>query len=112
MVPNALYPAASGTGGTRTLRVTFPDGSRAELTYPAGLNLASLGARPYTSATLSGGGTAEARPARGGLPSGTPVVDPRHTIAGSACRAGFYLAASGDDAFVRSALKDVRARAL
>ncbi|MGP4103058.1 hypothetical protein [Nonomuraea sp. KM90] len=239
VVPNALYPAASGTGGTRTLRVTFPDGSRAELTYPAGLNLASLGARPYTSATLSGGGTAEvfrpltapfygeaeiaagrpkvraltrsvtlwpgplgvdgagqvllfgfgdwrvalqdetagmtfeqrlawaenlrgrltpdgfltlsaggplrlSRPGEvrdgvlvgpqlwlGGLsrrmlviapdpgcgrpsggPSGTPVVDPRHTIAGSACRDGFYLAASGDDAFVRSALKDVRARAL
>ncbi|MEV4178703.1 hypothetical protein, partial [Nonomuraea sp. NPDC049709] len=49
---------------------------------------------------------------RSSRPSGTPVVDPRHTIAGSACRDGFYLAASGDDAFVSSALKDVRARAL
>ncbi|MBB5780387.1 hypothetical protein [Nonomuraea jabiensis] len=57
--PNAVYPAASGTGGTRTMRVTFPDGSRAELTYPAGLNLASLGARPYASGTLTGDGTSE-----------------------------------------------------
>ncbi|WP_431907632.1 hypothetical protein [Nonomuraea jabiensis] len=246
--PNAVYPAASGTGGTRTLRVTFPDGSRAELTYPAGLNLASLGARPYTSGTLTGDGTTkgprspigagegrefrsltaplygEAETAAGrpmirhltgdvtlwpgplGVDTAGPVLlfafgdwrialqderagmtfeqrlawaenlrgtltpdgfltlsaggplrlsrpgetrdgvlvgpqlwlgglsrrmlvlapvpdcerhgrasvalDPRHAISGSACRAGFYLAASGDESFVRSALRDVRVRAL
>ncbi|MFF4615187.1 hypothetical protein [Nonomuraea jabiensis] len=246
--PNAVYPAASGTGGTRTLRVTFPDGSRAELTYPAGLNLASLGVRPYAGGTLTGDGTAEgphsptgageggefrsltaplygeAETAAGrpmirhltgdvtlwpgplGVDTAGPVLlfafgdwrialqderagmtfeqrlawaehlrgtltpdgfltlsaggplrlsrpgeirdgvlvgpqlwfgglsrrmlvlapvpgcerrgrasvalDPRHAISGSACRAGFYLAASGDESFVRSALRDVRVRAL
>ncbi|MFI7223036.1 hypothetical protein ACIBO5_07420 [Nonomuraea angiospora] len=253
--PNAVYPEASGTGGTRTLRVTFPDGSRAELTYPAGLNLASLGARPYTGGTLTGdaasngthsrtggeprsptgaseGGvfraltaplygeaeTAAGRPmirhltggvtlwpgplgvdtagpvllfafgdwrialqderagmtfeqrlawaenlrgtltpdgfltlsARGPLRLSRPgevrdgvlvgpqlwlgglsrrmlvlapvpdcerqgrasvALDPRHTVSGSVCRAGFYLAASGDESFVRGALRDVRVRA-
>ncbi|MGW6498978.1 hypothetical protein [Nonomuraea angiospora] len=245
--PNAVYPEASGTGGTRTLRVTFPDGSRAELTYPAGLNLASLGARPYTGGTLTGDGTAdgtrsptgaseggvfrvltaplygEAETAAGrpmirhltggvtlwpgplGVDTAGPVLlfafgdwrialqderagmtfeqrlawaenlrgtltpdgfltlsargplrlsrpgeirdgvlvgpqlwlgglsrrmlvlapvpdcerqgrasvalDPRHTVSGSVCRAGFYLAASGDESFVRSALRDVRVRA-
>ncbi|MFC7582834.1 hypothetical protein ACFQYP_02730 [Nonomuraea antimicrobica] len=56
MTPNAVYPDPHGTGGTRAMRVTFPDGSRAELSYPAELNLAALGARPYTSGTLAGGG--------------------------------------------------------
>ncbi|MEW1844636.1 hypothetical protein AB0392_42410 [Nonomuraea angiospora] len=245
--PNAVYPEARGTGGTRTLRVTFPDGSRAELTYPAGLNLASLGARPYTGGTLTGDGTAdgarsptgaseggvfrvltaplygEAETAAGrpmirhltggvtlwpgplGVDTAGPVLlfafgdwrialqderagmtfeqrlawaenlrgtltpdgfltlsaggplrlsrpgeirdgvlvgpqlwlgglsrrmlvlapvpdcerqgrasvalDPRHTVSGSVCRAGFYLAASGDESFVRSVLRDVRVRA-
>ncbi|MEV4014961.1 hypothetical protein AB0J35_31120 [Nonomuraea angiospora] len=233
--PNAVYPAASGAGGTRTLRVTFPDGSRAELTYPAGLNLAALGVRPYAGGTLTGAGkgmefraltaplygeaeTAAGRPMirhltgdvtlwpgplgvdtagpvllfafgdwrialqdeRAGmtfeqrlawaehlrgtltpdgfltLSAGGPLrlsrpgeirdgvlvgpqlwfgglsrrmlvlapvpdcerqgrasvaLDPRHAISGSACRGGFYLAASGDEGFVRSALRDVRVRA-
>ncbi|MDX3101980.1 hypothetical protein [Nonomuraea angiospora] len=233
--PNAVYPEASGTGGTRTLRVTFPDGSPPELTYPAGLNLASLGARPYTGGTLTADGkggvfrvltaplygeaeTAAGRPmirhltggvtlwpgplgvdtagpvllfafgdwrialqderagmtfeqrlawaenlrgtltpdgfltlsARGPLRLSRPgevrdgvlvgpqlwlgglsrrmlvlapvpdcerqgrasvALDPRHTVSGSVCRGGFYLAASGDESFVRGALRDVRVRA-
>ncbi|GII32524.1 hypothetical protein [Planotetraspora mira] len=56
VTPNAIYPEAKGPGATRTMRVTFPDGSRAEITYPAELNLASLGARPYASGTLAGNG--------------------------------------------------------
>ncbi|MFC7648373.1 hypothetical protein ACFQX6_53960 [Streptosporangium lutulentum] len=40
------------------------------------------------------------------------VLDPRHAISGSGCRDGFYLAASGSQDFVRSALKDVRVRPL
>ncbi|MFG1705344.1 hypothetical protein ACFLIM_19320 [Nonomuraea sp. M3C6] len=40
------------------------------------------------------------------------VLDPRHTISGSTCRDGFYLAASGDQDFVRSAVNDVRVRPL
>ncbi|GII57843.1 hypothetical protein Pth03_62320 [Planotetraspora thailandica] len=236
VTPNAVYPVASGTGATRMMRLTFPDGSRAEITYPADLNLASLGARPYASGTLAGNGemdefrpltaplygeaeTAAGRPmirrltgdvtvwpgplgmdnagsvmlftfgdwrlalqdepagmtfeqrlawaknlhgrltpdgfltlsARGPLQLSQPgeirdgvlvgpqlwlgglsrrmlvlapipdcdrsggarvVLDPRHTIAESTCHDGFYLAAAGDEAFVRSALTDVRVRPL
>ncbi|MEU6719191.1 hypothetical protein ABZ897_47665 [Nonomuraea sp. NPDC046802] len=56
VTPNAVYPAADGTGGTMTMRVTFPDGTRAEIAYPADLNLASMGARPYTGGTLTTAG--------------------------------------------------------
>jgi hypothetical protein len=218
------------------MRVTFPDELQAEITYPADLNLASLGARPYASGTLAGNGemdefrsltaplygeaeTAAGRPmirhltdnvtvwpgplgmdtagsvllftfgdwrialqderagmtfeqrlawaknlhgmltpdgfltlsADGPLRLSGPgeiregvlvgpqlwlgglsrqmlvlapipdcerqggarvVLDPRHTISGSSCRDGFYLAASGDQDFVRSAVKDVRVRPL
>ncbi|MFI7132301.1 hypothetical protein ACIBQ1_41950 [Nonomuraea sp. NPDC050153] len=237
---NAVYPAADGAGATRTLRVTFPDGSRAELTYPAGLSLDSLGARPYAGGRLTGDGdsgefrsltaplygeaeiaagrpmirrltggvtlwpgplgvdgagsvllfafgdwrlalqderagmTFEQRlawaenlrgtltpdgfltlsaggplrlsrpgevrdgvlvgpqlwlgglsrrmlvlapvgrhdPGCGRLGRASVALDPRHAISGSACRDGFYLAASGDESFVRSALRNVRVRAL
>ncbi|GAA2837233.1 hypothetical protein [Nonomuraea rubra] len=61
VTPNAIYPAARVSGGTGTMPVTFPDGSRAEIGYPARLNLASLGARPYASGTLSGAGGEEFR---------------------------------------------------
>ncbi|MFC4013759.1 hypothetical protein ACFOY2_41490 [Nonomuraea purpurea] len=56
VTPNAVYPAADGTGATMTMRVTFPDGTRAEIAYPADLNLASMGARPYTGGTLTTAG--------------------------------------------------------
>ncbi|GAA4589334.1 hypothetical protein GCM10023194_43300 [Planotetraspora phitsanulokensis] len=234
VTPNAVYPAATGQGDTRTMRVAFPDGSRAAITYPTDLNLSSLGVRPHVSGTLGGDGkegefrsltaplygeaeTASGRPMirrltgnvtvwpgplgvdtagsvllfafgdwrialqdtsagmtfeqrvawaenlhgrltpdgfltlsadgpvrlsrpgqtregvlvgpqlwLGGLSrrmlvlapipgceraSKTRVVlDSRHPVAGSVCRGGFYLAASGDEDFVRSALKDVRVR--
>jgi hypothetical protein len=53
---NAVYPSAKGNGGTRTIPVAFPDGLTAEIRYPAELNLAALGVRPYTSGTLAGDG--------------------------------------------------------
>ncbi|PZG05057.1 hypothetical protein [Nonomuraea aridisoli] len=228
---NAVYPVPEGTGDTRRMRVTFPDGSRAELSYPADLNLAALGARPYVAGTLDGAdgfrpltaplyGEAETSAGRPMIrrltgnvtlwpgppgvddagavllfgfgdwrlalqdgPAGmtfeqrldwaehlrgtvTPdgfltlsaggplrlarrgevrdgvlvgpqlwlgglsrrmivlapvpecgrrmsvVLDPRHTIAGSVCRDGFHLAASGDERFVRTALRHVGVRAL
>ncbi|TYB70084.1 hypothetical protein FXF51_03075 [Nonomuraea sp. PA05] len=233
VTPNAVYPAAVVEGGTGTMRVTFPDGSRAEITYPARLSLASLGARPYVGGTLTGDGGAEFRaltaplygeaetaagramlrpltanvsvwpgppgvdaagqvllfrfgdwrlalqdepmgmtfeqrlawaanlrgthgpdgfltlsaggplrlarpgetragrlvgpqlwlgglsrrmlvvapvPGCGRLGEAPVVLDARHAIAGSACRDGYYLAASGDRGFVRAAVEDVRVR--
>ncbi|UBU09479.1 hypothetical protein [Nonomuraea gerenzanensis] len=174
VTPNAVYPAARVEGGTGSMRVTFPDGSRAEITYPARLSLASLGARPYVGGTLTGDGGAEFRALTAPLygeaetPAGremirpltanvgvwpgppgvdtagqvllfrfgvwrvgglsrrmlvvapvpgcgrlgrTPVVlDARHAIAGSTCRDGFHLAASGDRDFVREAIEHVRVR--
>ncbi|WP_143043991.1 hypothetical protein [Nonomuraea jiangxiensis] len=231
---NAVYPRESGAGGTRTLWVTFPDGSRAQIDYPTDLSLAALGTRPYTSGTVTVSGEAEefrsltaplygeaetaagrpmirrlvddvtlwpgplgldgagsvllfafgdwrlalqdehtgmtfeqrlawakhlrgrptpdgfltlsadgpvrlSRPGElrdgvlvgpqlwfGGLSRrmlvlapvpdcarlgrASVVLDPRHTIAGSTCRDGFYLAASGDPGFVRGALSQVRVR--
>ncbi|GAA4561803.1 hypothetical protein [Planotetraspora kaengkrachanensis] len=236
VTPNAVYPTASDQGDMRTMRVAFPDGSKAAITYPADLNLSSLGVRPYVSGTLAGdadgdasefrsltaplygeaetaagrpmirrltgnvtvwpgplgvdsagsvllfafgdwrialqdtsaGMTFEQRlawaehlhgsltpdgfltlsadgPVRLSRPGQTRegvlvgpqlwlgglsrrmlvlapipdceraskarvVLDSRHPISGSVCRGGFYLAASGDEEFVRSALKDVRVR--
>ncbi|MFI7610592.1 hypothetical protein ACIBP6_05055 [Nonomuraea terrae] len=227
---NAVHPVPEGTGDTRRLRVTFPDGSRAEITYPTDLNLAALGARPYAAGfldgddgfrpltaplygeaeisagrpmirrltddaslwpgppgvddagpvilfefgdrrlalqdgragmtfdqrmawaehlhgtltpdgflTLSAGGPLRlSRPGEvrdgvlvgpqlwfGGLSRrmlvvapvagcgrrGAVVLDPRHAIRGSTCRDGFHLAASGDERFVRTALRHVGVRA-
>ncbi|MEO3810323.1 hypothetical protein ABGB17_15080 [Sphaerisporangium sp. B11E5] len=54
VTPNAVYPEADGAGGFRTSRVTFPHGARAELVYPARLNLASMGVRPSVGGTVDG----------------------------------------------------------
>ncbi|GLW06270.1 hypothetical protein Misp01_14000 [Microtetraspora sp. NBRC 13810] len=45
--PNVLYPEPRPAGdGRESLDVTFPDGSRARVSYPASLDLAGLGVRP------------------------------------------------------------------
>ncbi|WP_214110218.1 hypothetical protein [Acrocarpospora catenulata] len=49
--PNVVHPAETG-GKTRTIHVTFPDGSRARVSYPQELDLAGLGLRPYASVVL------------------------------------------------------------
>jgi len=47
--PNVLHPKTRKVGeATRAMDVTFPDGSRARLTYPADLRLEELGVRPFT----------------------------------------------------------------
>ncbi|MCG5214290.1 hypothetical protein [Streptosporangium sp. KLBMP 9127] len=44
--PNVLIPDTRKDGDRRVLDVTFPDGTRARLSYPARLKLAELGVRP------------------------------------------------------------------
>jgi hypothetical protein len=53
-VPNALYPKPRREGGREILDVVFPDGSKAEVGYPAELDLATLGVRPAQVAWLDG----------------------------------------------------------
>ena len=53
-VPNALYPRPRREGGREILDVVFPDGSKAEVGYPAELSLAKLGVRPAQGAWLDG----------------------------------------------------------
>jgi hypothetical protein len=53
--PWGLVPAAHGEGGRTSLRLVFPDGSTAEMSYPAALRLAELGVRPHAAAYLAGG---------------------------------------------------------
>ena len=53
-VPNALYPKPRREGGREILNVVFPDGSKAEVGYPAELGLAKLGVRPAQGAWLDG----------------------------------------------------------
>ncbi|GAA0416932.1 hypothetical protein Acor_64080 [Acrocarpospora corrugata] len=48
---NMVHPDASG-GETRTIKVAFPDGSRARVSYPAELRLAELGLRPYATVLM------------------------------------------------------------
>ncbi|MGJ6968688.1 hypothetical protein ACSDR0_42955 [Streptosporangium sp. G11] len=53
-VPNTLYPRPRREGGREILDVIFPDGSAAEVSYPAELGLAKLGVRPALSGRLDG----------------------------------------------------------
>ncbi len=50
---NAVFPRTHDDGDTRTIRVTFPDGTKAQVQYPARMYLAELGVRPYIGATLA-----------------------------------------------------------
>lgn len=47
--PTLFLPATQRQGDRTVLPVTFPDGSTAELVYPAGLDLASMGVQPDVS---------------------------------------------------------------
>ena len=75
----AFVPATHADGGRTVLPLTFPDGTRAVMTYPRRLGVAELGLVPYGSATLPGAGgrdllVAHARRARfaTALNGGTP----------------------------------------
>ncbi|GAA0841286.1 hypothetical protein ACFQVD_39195 [Streptosporangium amethystogenes subsp. fukuiense] len=52
--PNVLYPRPRHRGGREILNVVFPDGSAAEVGYPAELGLAGLGVRPAMTGRLDG----------------------------------------------------------
>ncbi|MFC6083452.1 hypothetical protein [Sphaerisporangium aureirubrum] len=124
ITPNAVYPEADGTGDTRTLRVTFPDGGPT----PEGFLTLSAGgpvrlARPgeVRDGVLVGpqlwlGGLSRRMlvlaPVPGCAREVSVVLDARHAISGSTCRDGFHLAVSGDEGFVRSVIEDVRVRPL
>jgi hypothetical protein len=49
-----FVPPTSTEGDRTVLPLTFPDGSRAELVYPSGIDLTSHGVGPYSSGSLSG----------------------------------------------------------
>ena len=49
-----FVPATHRDGNQVVMPLTFPDGTRAELTYPSELAIAELGVVPYGSATLNG----------------------------------------------------------
>ncbi|MER6174773.1 hypothetical protein [Streptosporangium sp. NPDC001681] len=53
-VSNVLYPRPRRRGGREILNVVFPDGSAAEVDYPADLGLARLGVRPAMTGRLDG----------------------------------------------------------
>ncbi|MEU4833828.1 hypothetical protein [Streptosporangium sp. NPDC023615] len=69
-VPNLLHPKPRQRDGREILDVVFPDGSTAELGYPAELGLAALGIRPATTGWLDG---APGSPRRLTTPEGGPA---------------------------------------
>jgi hypothetical protein len=60
----SFVPSTSREGDRVVLPVTFPDGTTAELVYPPKLEIAELGASPYSSGRLRG---ESPTPARGDL---------------------------------------------
>ncbi|WP_113705558.1 hypothetical protein [Nonomuraea lactucae] len=52
--PNVLYPRATTRGDDEVIQVVFPHGARAEIRYPAVLELDELGARPFRGAWIDG----------------------------------------------------------
>ncbi|GAA3441999.1 hypothetical protein [Planomonospora venezuelensis] len=52
--PNALEPEVRRRGGRESIDVVFPDGTRAEVSYPGELGLAGMGVRPAQGAWLDG----------------------------------------------------------
>jgi hypothetical protein len=52
--PNVVSAPAKAKGGNEVIPVVFPDGTRAEVRYPAGLGLNELGARPFQGAWIAG----------------------------------------------------------
>lgn len=52
--PNALYPKPRVKGDDEIVRVVFPDGTRGEVRYPAGLELDRLGVRPFRGVWIDG----------------------------------------------------------
>ncbi|GAB2936540.1 hypothetical protein ACFMQL_08015 [Nonomuraea fastidiosa] len=52
--PNILTARPARKGGDELLEVVFPDGTRAEVRYPAKLGLAEMGSRPFWSAWVDG----------------------------------------------------------
>ncbi|MBO3746446.1 hypothetical protein J5X84_10255 [Streptosporangiaceae bacterium NEAU-GS5] len=48
---NKLFPKETG-GAVKSVKVTFPDGFAATVTYPSDVGLARLGVRPYMLATI------------------------------------------------------------
>ncbi|MGW0809578.1 hypothetical protein [Nonomuraea sp. NPDC002799] len=45
--PNLLHAPTTVKGGDEVIRVVFPDGARAEVRYPAELDLDGMGSRPF-----------------------------------------------------------------
>ncbi|MEV0378361.1 hypothetical protein [Nonomuraea sp. NPDC050643] len=52
--PNLLNPPATVKGGDEVIRVVFPHGVRAEVRYPAELDLDDMGVRPFQGAYVDG----------------------------------------------------------
>lgn len=52
--PNLLNARATAKDGVETIRVVFPDGTRARVRYPAELDLDRLGSRPFQGLWVDG----------------------------------------------------------
>jgi hypothetical protein len=52
--PNSLHPKARTRGDDEVVNIVFPDGKRAEIRYPAVLELDELGIRPFRGVWIDG----------------------------------------------------------